>query len=393
MVETFGEVLRSLREQRGIGLRELAQRTYMARSLLGYVETGERRPTARLAEACDRVLGSTPLLTVLAGIDGEDNDMRRRAFMLAGTAIGLSGIGGAEAVAEVLRASTEPVADWDAVVAEYSRRLVQDPSPEFGESLVGKLARAEQLATGKGRPEHLKAFAELSQIYGLYVGNLGDVAGARGWYRSAVAVADRSGHTGTRVYTRGRAASRGIYEGATVRETADAAGEALALSSLASAGALEAWSALVHVHGLTGNLGEGRKALAGMARVAESLPDEPAGAHQRYASFRNYLECRVGSWRDAERAFSEAEPALRPVPVWHADARVYYGRAIVTSGDVHGGISYTLDAVRTLTSDVRVVSMGVSDVIAATPAGYRSSDLEELRTYAAAGPGPWETLA
>ncbi|GIJ81256.1 hypothetical protein Xph01_56880 [Micromonospora phaseoli] len=93
----------------------------------------------------------------------------------------------------------------------------------------------------------------------------------------------------------------------------------------------------MHVHALTGNLTDGRSAVTGMRRVADELPDSDvskvAGPIQRTASFHSYLECRIGSMKEAERAFTEAEPVLRPVPVWLADARIHYGRAMVTHGD------------------------------------------------------------
>ncbi|MGH3865734.1 MAG: hypothetical protein ACRDQ4_06255 [Pseudonocardiaceae bacterium] len=54
-----------------------------------------------------------------------------------------------------------------------------------------------------------------------------------------------------------------------------------------------------------------------------------AGPVERTATFRNYLECHVGSRRDADRAFAEADPLLRALPMWHADAKLDYGRALV----------------------------------------------------------------
>jgi transcriptional regulator with XRE-family HTH domain len=402
MVETFGEVLRSLREAAGLSLSALAARASYHRSEIGHVETGRRRGTPELAAACDKALKSSPLLSVLLELDDEQGDsMKRRALITSiGVAAGVGGIGLA-ALADLVRdglldAADEPE-DWDATVASYNRRLVTEPSPEFGRSLLSQLMMARHRIVDRGSsPERLKAVAELGQLYGLWLGNQGDISSARNWYSAAARIADRSSHTDTQVYVRGRALSRGIYEGYTVRETIDGVAEALSLTSRPTLGALEAYSALVHVHALTSNIGEGRKAVVGMRRVVEHLPSgstaEVAGPIERTVSFNNYLECRNGSRRDAERAFAEAEPVLRPVPVWLADARLYYGRAMVTSGDVAGGITFALDSIKRLDHSVRVVSLGVSDLLSVVPIRYRSDDLDELKTYAASGSLPWESI-
>lgn len=396
MAETFGEVLRSVREAAGLSLSALAARTRYDKSLISLIENGKRPPHPGFAQACDQALGTGPLLAMLV----DEGDQMRRRVLLAnvGAAVGAAGVLGAAALADTVRGGLLDAAgadrDWDAVVAGFNRRLVVDPSPQFGQAVLASLMVAKQQLTDLGKsPDRLKAVAELGQIYGLWLGNGGDTATARNWYRTSTVLADRSGHTPTRVYARGRAASRGIYEGMTVRETTDTAGEALSLSQAPSPGAVEAWSALVHVHGLTGNLAEGRRAVAGMADVAEQLPDAPAGPIQRMWSFRNYLEGRVGPLDTATAVHDQALAALRGLPVWFADAKVYYGLALVRAGDVEEGARYALAAVKGLGHDVRVVALGVSDLLATVPAGHRSDEVDELATFAHAGPGPWETLA
>jgi hypothetical protein len=62
-------------------------------------------------------------------------------------------------------------------------------------------------------------------------------------------------------------------------------------------------------------------------------------------------------------------------------------------GDVDAGVRYGLDAARrTGHADIRVIGMAVRDVVDAVPAGYRSDEVDELRGYASAEPGPWETI-
>ncbi|MFI9640006.1 helix-turn-helix domain-containing protein [Micromonospora sp. NPDC051925] len=396
-------MLRSIREAAGLSLSALATRTRYHKSEIGHVETGRRRASFALAAACDRELGTSPLLSVLLELDdGQGDNVKRRAMLASiGAATTMGGLGLtvlADLVRDGLLDAAEGGEDWDATIAAYNRRFVTEPSTEFGRSLLSQLMLARHQIADQGKtPERLRAVAELGQLYGLWLGNQGDVSAARNWYRTAAHLADRSEHTPTRVYVRGRALSRGIYEGYTVRETIDGVDETLSLSKVPTLGALEAYSALVHVHALTGNLAEGRRAVIGMRRVADGLPEadvlKVAGPVQRTASFNSYLECRIGSMKEAERAFSEAEPVLRPVPVWLADARIYYGRARVSHGDTAGGVAFALDAIRRLRHDVRVVGLGVSDLLTAVPAGYRSDELDELRTFAAAGSAPWENLS
>ena len=279
----------------------------------------------------------------------------------------------------------------------WSRQLVTSPSAGYGASLIGQLAMLGQQITARGAtPDRLRAAAHLGQLVGLWQGNRGDRASAHISYRRAAVYADRSGDVDTEVYVRARTASRAVYEGMTVGESADGARHALALSVRPTLGALEAHSALVHVHALTGNLADGRAAVDSMRRVVDRLPDADTrrvdGPARRTASFASYLECRIGDRRSADRAWAEAEPVLRPVPVWWRDAQVYYARALVRSGDVSDGVGYALTAARAMARDVRTVGMAVRDMLDAVPAGYRSDELDELRGYAAPEPGPWETL-
>jgi hypothetical protein len=152
------------------------------------------------------------------------------------------------------------------------------------------------------------------------------------------------------------------------------------------------------VYALTGDLAEGRKAAAGMRAVVDGLPDSVLRTRphpaERVAHFSGYLECRAGTMRDADAAFTAVERALSGVPYWLVDAQVYYGRAMVADGDVRGGVAYVLDAVRGCGYDqVHVLGVGVRDVLSVVPAGHRSEELDELVTYAAAGPMPWEKAA
>lgn len=399
MAEHIGDVVKSLREAAGLTHVSLGARAHASAAAIGHLETRRRRPTPDLIEALDRALGTAPLLTTLLELDGKDHAMRRRALLSTlGAATGLAGMDGASAVADLIRHGlldeAGEVEDWDRVVVDYSRRLVTDPSAAYGTALLTQLMIARQQIADRGPdPDRLRAAGYLGHLFGLYEGNQGRISRAHGWYNSSAVLADRSGDTNARVYVRARTASRAIFEGFTVPEVVNGAQGALAISSTPSPGALEAHSALVHVHALTGDLKTGRRSVGDMISVAEALPDSPAGPIARTVSFRHYLESRAGSRSDADRAWTEAEPILKPVPVWWREAQVYHGRALVRDGDIADGIALALEAMRALPVGIRHVGLAVSDLLSVIPAGYTSDDLDELRTYAAREPGPWEMIS
>ena len=397
MAETFGEVLKSVRDAHGLSLAALAAQTFYGKTELSYVERGLRQPSAKLADVCDKVLGTTPLLTVLYQLNEGDSVERRTLIKGIAAGINAGGLGMgvfAEQVRDGLLDAIDATHDWDAIVAAYTRRLVVDPTPAFGQSLLTQLTVARHQVVETGGKDVLRASAELGHLYGLWLGNRGDISSAHNWYRTSILLADRSTHMPTMVFTRGRSVSRGIYEGYTLRETIAGADEALALSNRSTPGALEAYSALTHVHALTGDLAKGRTAVIGMHNVATDLPNADAigGPIQRVASVESYFECRAGSIDDANRVFAEAERILKSAPVWLVEARMYFARAQVAAGDVAAGIDYALTAIRTSGQDARIIGVAVSDILSVVPTDYRSEELYELKTYAAVGPVPWEML-
>ena len=136
MAETFGQVLRAVREAAGLSLAALAARTNYHKSEIGHVETGKRRASVDLATACDRVLGIFPLLSTVVEMDeGQGDQVRRRALLETITAtVGVAGIGSASALANIVRHglldSVDAVEDWDAVVGA-ARATHGGPAAEY----------------------------------------------------------------------------------------------------------------------------------------------------------------------------------------------------------------------------------------------------------------------
>lgn len=327
--------------------------------------------------------------------------MRRRALLATiGAATSLGTIAGPHALADMVRHGLLDAAgttdDWDAVIADATRRLVCDPSPLFGSAMLTNLMILRQQIAERPDRDTLRCAARLGQVYGLWLGNQTSLGGADHWYRSATTLADRSGDLDTQVWVRGRSASRGIYEGWGVRQTLNTADAALALTPRPTLGALEAHAARAEVHALTGNVEAGRRATADMMNVADRLPGPTvqtgAGPHQRAVFLRAFLECRIGDRTTAEAACDEANRVLAHLPMWLIELRIYRARAMVASGDVTAGLDYALQAVNDLRHEVRVISVAVRDVCQTVPADYRSDDLAALWQHADRSPGPWETV-
>lgn len=178
--------------------------------------------------------------------------------------------------------------------------------------------------------------------------------------------------------------SQGVYEGNTVRETVTGVQEVLSRSDgrRPTRGTLEAQSALVHMHALTGNLAEGRAVIDDMCRTVGQLvdpnDDETAVPYARTVVFRNYLECRIGSRAAADAAFAEAADVTWSLPVWHADASMSYGRILVCSDDVAGGIRLGLEAAArslgpSLRTTMHVVGLGIFDLLDATRQAFHQT--------------------
>jgi transcriptional regulator with XRE-family HTH domain len=401
MGDAFGDALRDLRQRAGLSLAGLAKRVPYSKEMIAKVETGERRPTPEMAQVCDRALGTAPLLAILCEHGGDDVD-RRRALVTSLGLVATGAVAGFEGLAEVIRHGLNRAAgadDWDALVAAYARGLVTAPTAAYGPRLLADLNLLLQLVRdGQAGADQMRAAAGLGNFFGLWCGNRGQLDDAHRWYRTAGHLADRSGDTALAGYIRGRTAARGTYEGATIADTEAAVARVLAEAAQASIAGLEAYSAEAHIGALTGDYARAKAAARSMAAIAEALPDDAdpwsmAAPMQRAMFVDAYIEGRTGTLETAAPSMQAALPALTGWPTWQAEVHQYWARALVAAGDVGAGIRYGLDAARsTAYADVRVIGMAVRDVVDAVPAGYRSDELDELRGYAAADPGPWETI-
>ncbi|MER7416693.1 helix-turn-helix domain-containing protein [Micromonospora peucetia] len=107
--ETFGQVLRRLRQERRLSLRKMQVLTSYDFTYLGQVERGEKPGSVELAEVCDRALGVDGLLVkaygrvsaALTRYGNQEDEMRRRTAIQALAASPLAFVDQAEVVPEL----------------------------------------------------------------------------------------------------------------------------------------------------------------------------------------------------------------------------------------------------------------------------------------------------
>lgn len=215
--------------------------------------------------------------------------------------------------------------------------------------------------------------AERALAHGLWLGNQGNLTEANHMYGLATMLADWSGDGPTRGYVRARTATRGVYEGWTKARALEAVNQALGISQSGRV-VVEAHAALVQVHALSGDVVSGRGAVETMQRASETDAD-----HIRTAVFENYLECMLGDPGRALHLLDRYSAELTADRVWHHEAIVYQGLAMVRAGD-RDGVRVALNAVRDLGVDVRMVGMGVQHLLDVVQ--FEADEVSELREFA-----------
>jgi transcriptional regulator with XRE-family HTH domain len=400
VLDSFGSALRQLRLDRGWSQEQLAARINYSKPLVGFVENG-RLPTSEFAAACDRAFGTRPVLSTLCGLGEGDEDVRRRALLTGlSAAMGVGALASYTALADVMRLDLMEVAgvqeDWDTVLADYRHRLVVAPSAQFGDELLAKMMTTRQIMAERGTDsEIVRASAHLSMIYGLWMGYNGNVNTGLNYFRTANLLAERSGDADTQVWVLARTASAGPYQGLDGTTTQRFIDKALHLSGeQPSAATVEVYAAQVHLAALSDNLAAGREAVRQMWRLADRMPATAAGAGpaQRAASFNAYLEGRLGSIPDADKALRDADLSLRHLPLWHIEARLYHAYALARHGHYEQGLASAVEAARSLRYSSRVVRLAVDDMLRLLPPGYTSDMTDALRVHGTTGPKPWELI-
>lgn len=79
----FPHLLKDLRHDRGVSLRELAARVHYSHTYLWDIETGRKQPTSEIAEALDTALSASGMLAELVTEDADAQPVDRTPFTAA----------------------------------------------------------------------------------------------------------------------------------------------------------------------------------------------------------------------------------------------------------------------------------------------------------------------
>jgi transcriptional regulator with XRE-family HTH domain len=345
----WGATLRALRTGSNVSLTKLAAETHFSTGYLSQVETGVRRATAEVIDAYGRVLG------------GDGVDRRSLLAGLLGGAVSAATMSGILAGYEHVLAAPRPDVDaWAERVESYGQDYMQLGAA----TMQGKLAcDLIVLQTKLDSPELWTAAAKLLTVHGKTLPSA-DEDGAVRWYRTAAAVADRSGCLDTRIWVRGRAALALAYEGAELSTAATLAQQALALAAdRPSLGSLNATMALAHVAAQDGGQSAALELLETGERIFDQVGSDDgqisdfAVPEWRFRTFTSMLLSRLGDTRaqvEQDRA-DAARPATLPRFATHIE--LHRGLMLVKAGDRRGGLTYARNALATLPAEKLSLSL------------------------------------
>ncbi|MBB4920704.1 helix-turn-helix domain-containing protein [Streptosporangium saharense] len=180
MSETFGQALRRLRGE--LSLRELARRASCAKSYIGDLESGRRRPSLSVATALDSALRADGELVALAKVLAPASPNRVEALRL--------GLIDAVASGPMSDASLD---DWDHVVNQHGRATRYRPENELLEELTGDFADLSRFLSKNHSPatrkRMLRTAAWMAGLISLTILRMGDHRAARRWFRTSCSAA------------------------------------------------------------------------------------------------------------------------------------------------------------------------------------------------------------
>lgn len=357
MDPSFGDVLRSVRQSRQLSYRQLARMIYFSHAFISHVESGKRQPNEDFAKALDSALQTAGLFAELYRT-GEDEDVYRRTLMRAlGTLAGIGAVAPA-AVAESLRRSLEAAAalmesnlEWDSIVTAYGRGFLLEPLPGLAHRAIGDLL----VLTGESSDRHRHG-VRIAMVYGASVASLGDPITARRWYGTAVALADNTGDSSLRAWSRSRLAYRVLYEGGSHDEVLSATELPIALGA-SSAALIEAHAARAHVFASRSVPKLAHSELASAQRALEVAGDQdPVSIFSmpewRLAIAESWTYTALGEIRKAESAQAIADRLPAEALRWRAQIDMHRAWGMVLRDDIDSGAQKALDLMSTEQSRV-----------------------------------------
>jgi transcriptional regulator with XRE-family HTH domain len=402
----FGMHLRGLMRDRELTGRGVARRVPCDPALISRLASGRQRPSVRIAQLLDDVLGASGALVETAERDrgavrgvavrwaderGVDDEVNRRELlgaMVAGPLAlqleqirrrldGAAGGGAAERDAD----------EWEWVAAEYAQRVDGLPPALYLPHLLadaGEVTERVVSSSGSVRVRLTRSAAQIAALTAIGLATLGDEMTAARWWRTAARVAGESGDSDLVALVLGKHADQSILRPS--ERVLALADEALAAASGRScAGAASAHAARAQVCAGMGRRADALGALADYKRVRDGLPDgnvDPVRNEWRHDDCRAlaveaWVLTKTGDARDALAA-QDAYQACSSNPAGRARMELLRAEALIRAGDVDDGADHCAAVLKSLPEQwrrTRGVVRRAGSALGAVPAslGARAS--------------------
>lgn len=312
---TFGEALRQLMDERGIGVRALAREVPCDAGHMSKVCNGHKGVSERTARRLDEILDAGGQLVALArttadeddpaGTVGgtnthnpdEDDEMQRRTLLQALAALGVTSAPAVEAIQHIRfsvdraigGADDRHLDDWEETVAEYGYAYTALPPHRLLKDLAADLVAVQQSdsrSTAGRLPAWHRVTGGLAALMAKTLSNLGEPRLARDWWRTAQHAADTSGDRDLALWVSGERLMHGLYDGRPPMILLRTANQVVERTSAAPCrGLADVRSVRAQLLALNGPAGRAEGELRACEEIFEQLPAKVTADTQSVAGW------------------------------------------------------------------------------------------------------------
>lgn len=339
-----------------------------------YPRTWDRGYAAIYGRTVEDLFGSGESVGASSNDDAAsdiDDDVRRRALLgLLASAASAPLVQRAEHLRAAVNQAMDGVATdrdsdaWERVAFDYAHEVGVLPAAELLPELLADIDELKELlraATDGVRSRLTHSAAQLAALTAITLTNLGDMRGARRWWRTAARAADESGDYLAASLIRGRQAVFSLYEDRPTGSALDLAEEAIAIGRAAPcAGVASGYAAKAQALAKTGRHADAAAALHELEELVERLPDHVSQdqasqwgwSAQRLHHVASHVYTFAGNLEKAGRAQDQAL-ALYPAGNYQGRAQVELHRAgcLMRAGDVDAGARHTIHILQGLPAE------------------------------------------
>ncbi|TYB46276.1 helix-turn-helix transcriptional regulator [Actinomadura chibensis] len=419
--ESFGEALRELMAERGIGVRALARQVPCDPGHISRLCQGHKGASEGTAKRLDEIFGSDDrflaLFKATTGVvntrvvDGRDTeDVERRTLLsLMATAATASSL---SRDAELLRAAFETAvaadvgdrdADtWERVAYDYAGEVGWAPAAELQPELAADFAELTALlptAPGTVRTRLVYVAAQIAALMAINLTNLGAGRSARRWWRTAARAADQTGDHAAAALVRGRAAVFSLYAQTPRLSVVKAAEETIGVGQGAPCvGVVSGYAAKAQALAELGQHDKASDALDDLRRIFEKLPDTVRNQrgsqwgwpYGRLLYVTSLVHTCAGNIEPAMAVQDEAL-ALYPTRNWQGRGQIEMHRAgvLIRAGDTDEGARHVTRFLESLPAERRsdglLQGSALTALKLATPAQATQPSIKQALELLAAG--------